>query len=451
MKKYLPWLALPLLLAALLYALRTHTVDQSLVQDCYRALLPEATSFEPLTDAIAAARDASGATLGYVGVSSHVGYGGPMLVGVVVRPDGSLEEPVIFSHKETQAYLHNIKQQGFFRQFETRRADDALTPGFDVDAVSGATLSSNAVALSVNEVAHTVATQALELTPRKAELPGRMGIPELVLVALFVLGLLASTFKKLARYRLLLLSAGIVILGFWLNRSFSLAYVLAACMGFFPSLAQNPGWYVVIAGALLPPLILGKNIYCTFVCPFCGLQELTHKISRVNLSTGPLLKILRPLRFVFLFVALFIGFLFLNPSCGSYEPFGTVFGLNGEDFNWYLLFVALVASFFFHRFWCHVFCPAGALLDFVASKRRDAGKKLCGKKKCPSGAKCGAACPSGGATRASGGSEAATKAVVKDGTNAPRRPTKAQMLFLILYAAGAFCIVWTVWANVNAH
>ena len=130
---------------------------------------------------------------------------------------------------------------------------------------------------------------------------------------------------------------------------------------------------------------------------------------------------------------------------------GTGFGLNGEDFNWYLLFVALVASFFFHRFWCHVFCPAGALLDFVASKRRDAGKKLCGKKKCPSGAKCGAACPSGGATRASGGSEAATKAVVKDGTNAPRRPTKAQMLFLILYAAGAFCIVWTVWANVNAH
>ena len=195
MKKYLPWLALPLLLAALLYALRTHTVDQSLVQDCYRALLPEATSFEPLTDAIAAARDASGATLGYVGVSSHVGYGGPMLVGVVVRPDGSLEEPVIFSHKETQAYLHNITQQGFFRQFETRRADDALTPGFDVDAVSGATLSSNAVALSVNEVAHTVATQALELTPRKAELPVRMGIPELVLVALFVLGLLASTFK----------------------------------------------------------------------------------------------------------------------------------------------------------------------------------------------------------------------------------------------------------------
>ena len=218
MKKYLPWLALPLLLAALLYALRTHTVDQSLVQDCYRALLPEATSFEPLTDAIAAARDASGATLGYVGVSSHVGYGGPMLVGVVVRPDGSLEEPVIFSHKETQAYLHNIKQQGFFRQFETRRADDALTPGFDVDAVSGATLSSNAVALSVNEVAHTVATQALELTPRKAELPVRMGIPELVLVALFVLGLLASTFKKLAKYRLLLLIASIVILGFWLNR-----------------------------------------------------------------------------------------------------------------------------------------------------------------------------------------------------------------------------------------
>lgn len=443
MKRYLPWIALPLLLVTLIWAHRAHTMDQSLVQSCYRALLPEAESFTPLTGTTATAQDASGATLAYVGVSSHLGYGGPMLVGIVVRPDGSLGAPVIFTHKETQAYLNNIEQQGFFRQFESLRVDAALTPGFDVDAVSGATLSSHAIALSVNEIAHTVAAQALQLTPKKAEMPWRIGVHELLIAALFALGLLASTVKKLARYRLFLLGGSIVILGFWLNRSFSVAYVLAACMGFFPDITQNPGWYIVLAGVLLPPLILGKNPYCTFVCPFCGVQELTHTISHVNLATGPLLKIARILRTVFLFAALFIGFLTLNPSSASYEPFGTIFGMNGESWNWNLLFVMLVASFFFHRFWCHVFCPAGALLDFVASKRRDAGKKLRRKKNCPAhGTPC--------AARAAAPRD--IPAMSKETADAPvRKITKSRLLFVLFYATGLVCIVWTVWENMNAQ
>lgn len=452
MKRYLPWIALPILLAALLHAQHTHTMDQRVLQECYQALMPDATHFEALSDTTAAARDASGATLAYVGVSTHVGYGGPMLVGVAVRPDGSLGAPVIFTHKETQAYLSKIEQQGFFRQFETLRADDALTPGFDVDAVGGATLSSHAIALSVNEVAHAIATQALELQPRKAALPWRMGAGELAIAALFALGLLASTVKKLARYRLILLGLSIVILGFWLNRSFSLAHVPAACMGFFPTLAQNLTWYIVIAGAVLPALILGKNIYCAFVCPFCGVQELTHKISNLNLSTGSLLKAARALRSVFLFAALFLGFLSLNPACASYEPFGTLFGLNGESYNWYLLFVMLVASFFFHRFWCHVFCPAGALLDFIAAKRRDAGKAVRRSGTCRTGAASCAACartPNATAKASVPTDLPATKHNAAD--TSPGGMTKSRMLFLLFYAAGVVCIVWTVWENVKAH
>lgn len=440
MKKYLPWLALPLLLAALIHARHAHTLDQRLLQSCYRALMPDAASFEPLNGTIAAALDASGTTRGYVGVSSAVGYGGPMLVGVAVRPDGSLGTPIIFTHKETQAYLGKIEQQGFFSQFDSLRADDALTPGFDVDAVSGATLSSYAVAQAVNESAHAIAAHALKLTPKKAGLPWRAGVQELVLAALFALGILTSLWKKLAKYRLILLSFSIVLLGFWLNRSFSLAYVLAGCMGFFPDVARNLGWYIVLAGVLLPPLILGKNPYCAFVCPLCGVQELTHKISHVNLATGSFLKLARALRHVFLFAALFLGFFSLNPSTASYEPFGTIFGLNGENWNWYLLAAMLVASFFFHRFWCHAFCPAGTLLDFVALKRREAGKKLRSRKNCPASARAGSAAATEIPAMKPGAAQTPVRAI-----------TKSQILFLLLYAAGAFCIAWTVWENVKAR
>ncbi len=455
MKKYLPWIAVPLLLIVLIYAQHTHKTDQQLLQDSYQALLPSAAKFKPLNDSIAAAQDASGSTLAYVGVSSAVGYGGPMLVGVLVHTDGTLGTPVIFTHRETPAYLSKIEQHGFFQQFESRRVDDALTPGFDINGVSGATLSSRAVASAVNEAAHAIAVHAMELAPQKAELPWQIGVNELALAALFALGLLASTVKKLARFRLILLGGSILILGFWLNRSFSLAFVLAACMGFFPHLAQNLGWYIVIAGALLAPVILGKNTYCAFVCPFCGLQELTHKISNVNLSTGPLMKVMRSLRSVFLFAALFIGFLSLNPSCASYEPFGTIFGLNGENCNWYLLFFMLVASFFFHRFWCHLFCPAGALLDFIAARRREVGK-LC----CKAGCRSGKSCTSEAGISGIGSKSApfssrhlrdtGNRGVPLSGTP-NMRPTKSQVLFLLFYAAGVFCIVWTVWNNVNAQ
>ena len=455
MKKYLPWMAVVILFMTLMYAQHGHREDQQELQDCYRVLLPEAKDFEPLDDGIAAARDASGSILAYVGVKSATGYGGPMLVGIAVHADGTMGTPVIFTHRETQAYLDKIEQQGFFKQFETLRADDALVPGFDIDGISGATLSSHAIALAVNEAAHAIATQAMNLTPRKAELPWRIGVGEISIAALFALGLIASTVKKLARFRLLLLGGSIVILGFWLNRSFSLAHALAACMGFFPDITRNLIWYIVVAGAVLPTIILGKNLYCTFICPFCGLQEMTHKISHVNLSVGPLMKIARVLRSLFLFIALFIGFLSLNPSYASYEPFGTIFGLNGENCNWYLLFFMLAASFFFHRFWCHVFCPAGALLDFIAARRRDAAK-LC-RRSVPCQVK---PCK----TQKESVSETASIPTISSSKNDIRtthaccskspcvkklKITKSQLLFILFYIAGLICIIWIVHNNIS--
>ncbi|MDR1320176.1 MAG: 4Fe-4S binding protein [Gracilibacteraceae bacterium] len=424
MKKVLPFVAVIALIAALVYAQTVHKMDQETVLGYYRELLPEAVSFEPLSDRVAAAWDSSGSVAAYVGVSSYVGYGGPLLVGAVVRPDGLLEKPVILESKETPSYLTKIEREGFYRQFAVLRADAALTPGFDVDTVSGATLSTRAIVLSVADVAHTAAIQGLGLTPQKADMPWQIGAAEFAAAALFALSLLASKIKALAKQRLVLLGLSIVVLGFWLNRSLSLAQFQAALLGFFPNIAQNLLWYIVLLGVLFPAAALGKNLYCQYACPFCGLQELAHKLSRLDLPVGRLMRLVRPGRSVLLFAALFLGFLSLNPSSASFEPFGTIFGLNGESFNWYLLFVMLVAGFFFRRFWCHVFCPAGAFLDILASWRRRLGRKLAGKP---------------------------AQTAAKPAQAAPdRRLTKAQFFFIGVYLIGLGVVVWTVWATINA-
>ncbi|NLI93540.1 MAG: FMN-binding protein [Peptococcaceae bacterium] len=366
MKKFLPLLAIVILVITIIYGHYANKMDADVVQGYYRQMLPAATRYEPINDKTARAIGADGKVTAYLGVSSNVGYGGPILVGTILGPDGAVKQVNILEHKETPSYINKITQAGYFRQYTKKKADDPLVLDYDLDRVSGATLSTRAIAKSVQEVAHVVADKELKLTPKKAEIPWKVGIKEIAVALLFVLSVLMPRFKRLAKFRLVFLGFSIIILGFWLNRSLSMGHISALFLGYFPLPGENLIWYLVLFGALGPALVTGKNLYCTYVCPFCGLQEATHLISRVNLPLGQYLKWFRLIKEVLLFLVLFFAFLFINPSFSSYEPFGTIFGLNGSSHQWYLLFLILLTSFFYRRFWCVAFCPVGTFLDKVA-------------------------------------------------------------------------------------
>ncbi|HWQ40994.1 MAG TPA: FMN-binding protein [Desulfosporosinus sp.] len=366
MKKFLHLLAIVILVIAIVYGHYVNKMDGNVIQNYYRQMLPSAASFEPINDKIARAMGAEGTVIAYLGVSSNVGYGGPMMVGTVLDPNGAVKSVIILEHKETPSYINKITQAGYFRQYMKKQAGDPLVLDYDLDRVSGATLSTRAIANSVQEVAHAVAEKGLNVTPKKAELPWQIGIKEIAVASLFIFSVFLPRFKGLAKYRLVLLGLSVAILGFWLNRSLSMGHISALFLGYFPSPRDNLIWYLVLFGALLPALLTGKNLYCTYVCPFCGLQEATHLVSRVNLPLGKYRIWFGRIKEIMLFLVLFLAFLFINPSFSSYEPFGTIFGLNGSSYQWYLLFVILLTSFFYRRFWCVAFCPVGTLLDKVA-------------------------------------------------------------------------------------
>lgn len=376
MKKALPIVAVIIFAVTIVYAQITNKMETDLVQGYYRQMSPQAVSFEPINDRVAKAIGTDGAVMEYLGISNNTGYGGPMLVGSVISPDGVVKDVIILEHKETPSYIYKITQAGFFRQFSKVKVGDALALDYDIDRISGATLSTRAITKSVQEVAHIVATEELKVTPKKADLNVQVDLKEIAVAALFILSVFMSRFKGLARYRLVFLGLSVFILGFWLNRSLSIAHVGALFLGYFPEPADNLIWYIVLAGALLPALFTGKNLYCTYVCPFCGLQEAAHLVSRVSLPIAKHIKWVRLMKDLLLFIVLFISFLFLNPSIASYEPFGTIFGLNGSSYSWYLLFVILIAGFFYRRFWCIAFCPVGTLLDKVAGIGRGIKKKI---------------------------------------------------------------------------
>lgn len=370
MKRFLPLIAIIVLVLAFGYGHCASKFDVITVQGYYRQMLPNADHFEPIDDRIAKAVSADGDVVAYLGISSHVGYGGPILVGTVLSASGDVIDVIILEHKETLSYINKITQAGFFRQFTNKQAGDALSFDYDIEGVSGATLSTQAIALSVQNVAHAVALKELKVTPKKADVKWNIDIEEIVISLLFLFSVFISRFKKLSRFRFQFLIISVLILGFWLNRSLSMAQISALFLGYFPSPGDNLIWYLVLIGVIGPILFTGKNIYCTYVCPFCGLQEVTHKISRINLPIGKYLKWFRLVKEILLFIVLFLAFISLNPSVSSFEPFGTMFGLNGSSYQWYLLFIILLTSFFYHRFWCFTFCPVGTFLDKVAGLTR---------------------------------------------------------------------------------
>ncbi|WP_207669379.1 4Fe-4S binding protein [Dehalobacter sp. 14DCB1] len=369
-KKFMPLFAIVILVLTMVYGYHANKMDQDVVQGYYQQLFPKADHFDSISDRTAKAIGADGNLMAYVGICSNVGYGGPMMVGTIINPTGGIQDVVVLQHKETPSYLNKIAQAGYFRQYTKKNAGDSLVLDADIDRVSGATLSTRAIAKSVNDVAHTVAVQELNVTPKKAEISWNIGIKEVAVALLFILSVFIPRFKQLAKYRLVFLGLSIVILGFWLNRSLSMGHISALLLGYFPSPSENLIWYLVLVGALAPALITGKNIYCAYVCPFHGLQEATHMISKVNIPIGKYVKWFHAIKEVILFLVLFFAFLFINPSCSSFEPFGTIFGLNGSSNQWYLLFVILLTSFFYRRFWCVAFCPVGTFVDKVAQLGR---------------------------------------------------------------------------------
>ncbi len=97
-------------------------------------------------------------------------------------------------------------------------------------------------------------------------------------------------FFKFNKARIVILGISIVFLGFSVNRPISISNIGAIFLGFTPpSLHEQPFWWLLVVGVLLLTLILGKNFYCFWMCPFGGLQEYITKLGGAKF--GPSKKI----------------------------------------------------------------------------------------------------------------------------------------------------------------
>jgi Na+-translocating ferredoxin:NAD+ oxidoreductase RnfG subunit len=322
-------------------------------------------------------------------MSEGIGYGGPLIVGIKARrtqEGATLSEIILLSHKETPAFMDRINSKGFFRQFVGDSVTSNFIIGDDIDAVSGATVSSEGFTAAVREAVHTGAARHLKLDQTWQPPRWRFGLNEFILVALFLLAVYGVYRKdKLAKYaRYAVMVGALVFVGFYANLSLNLGNIGGIFMGYVPTLKQHPLWWILMAGTLGSVLILGRNIYCHQICPFKVVQDLLQKLSGIKLKIKPeLQRKSRMLIFILSWVALMLIFLSAHPALGSYEPFAMMFSLDGLGIQWYILPAALFGSLFVPLFWCRLFCPVGLYLNEMVRLRRSIRDRFFGGKSRP--------------------------------------------------------------------
>jgi uncharacterized protein with FMN-binding domain len=322
---------------------------------------PEAAQTQKLTDDVYLARAADGSVLGYVGVQSASGYGGPLATAVAVDPEGQVRALSVVHHRETPAFFDRTIRGGILKRLTGMTHRDRIVLEDDVDGVSGATYTALALTQTVHRAVRAVAEGELGLPVPADERKVVFGVPEIVLIALFAVGIAQRRIrvrKQLrSRLRWATLLTGLVVLGFVYNRPFVLAHINMVLIGYWPEWQTHVYWYLLIVGLLLFKAKDEWNLYCYDFCPFGAAQDVLGQIggakSRpVRWSNG----LLWAKRWL-IAAAISLALIYRNPGFSSYEIFGTLFKLEGSSFQFALLAILVFASMFYSRPWCQYLCP----------------------------------------------------------------------------------------------
>jgi NosR/NirI family transcriptional regulator, nitrous oxide reductase regulator len=310
----------------------------------------------------------SGENLGTVlyenpGEQSPSGFGGKMKVFVVV--DGSNRISAIFQgdNNETGSYLALLEKSGFYNRWNGLKISEAFEK--DVDSVTGATMSCNAVKGMVKKnlalykgVAHTFSTEKSGL-----------GIISVAVVIFFVFSIIFFFLPvKTIKLRPVLLVAAVVLPGF-ISGNF-------ASMEMFGNWLKNgisQGTCVVFIITILSIMITfvkKRNLYCYYFCPMGSLQELLYKIPAPKKSPKPvILKIAGKFRILFLCSIIIIMITGVMTDFSVFEPF-SAFQIKVAAISSIVLFtVGAALSIFSPRPWCRL-CPTGEVFESVRKFRK---------------------------------------------------------------------------------
>ena len=339
-----------------------------------KAKMPEIAKLVEIEKASYKVYNSEDEFLGYVGIESSMGYGGPLKMAVAVDSTGRIFDLAVVNSKETPSYLEKVLKKDFLNKIIGKSYNEEYALRNGVDAISSATYSSRAILEASKKGNRFVAANVLGFEIPEEERPAlEFGLLETILLLLFAGGYIAhkNTFKYKKATRWITMLVGLVFIGFYFNQLFTLSMINQLLLGYFPPLHSHLYWYLLFGGIFLVLTIDNKNPYCQWFCPFGAAQECIGIVGGAkNRGVGKFNEAITwTLRFLVLF-AIIAALLIRNPGVTSYEVFGTLFKLTGSNFQFAILGIVLVSSIFIKRPWCRYLCPVGPVTGHFSHIRR---------------------------------------------------------------------------------
>ncbi len=323
----------------------------------------------------------------YISLAQHVGYAGPMQICIIVDSNGIIRTLALIKSPDTTTYIATILNAKLPNTFIGQNIVNLKKP----DAISNATLSSNAIIFAVEKAAYNILANKEKLTNAEniqidtanfenmkiVALEGGAGlsteeIAKSITVAIFFIMALFITSKKCTfnkqKARLFVLFLSFFVLGFLYSTQFSFSTIALLLSGSWIYGLASYGPLICLILATLVLLVSKKNLYCYYICPFGALQEGISMIT--NCSSPPTNPIFKWISRFFALAIICFALYFSSPAAASYEPFGKTFNFLGS-FTLFILSASIVLScLFFSRTWCKLLCPMTPFFDFIQFWRK---------------------------------------------------------------------------------
>jgi NosR/NirI family nitrous oxide reductase transcriptional regulator len=307
--------------------------------------------------------DERGETLGsgFIEPGDH-GYGGKVPLFIGIAEEKYIEGIILLPNHETQEFLKYIADAELLNRWSGIPVDIALHS--HIDAVSGATVSSDAI---INGVRAGLADYLNESRVKKEVSAWRL-IQDVLFLAIILASLVMAYLQPGKRLRMLYIITLLLVLGILTGQILSIKLFHGWLANGF---SWQTNWYsvVLVILALVMPFLKKPMFYCAYLCPMGAFQELINKLT-------PFRKRVVSLRWnsislgeaylTLIWVSLILGF---KPELSYLEPFMVFsYRIVGAVFFLFALIIGIF-SLFLYKPWCAV-CPTGCLLEVISPRKR---------------------------------------------------------------------------------
>jgi NosR/NirI family transcriptional regulator, nitrous oxide reductase regulator len=332
------------------------------------SVVPGAASFEHRIRPLDSYRltDAAGHDIGTAFVTSSVppeirGYGGEIDVLVGIDIEGRIVGIKLLGHHETPELVQRILDAGFLSNFLGKRADDVG----QIETVSGATISSQAILDDVRTSVQTIAATLAGTPPAIGGGSLLRWIPFVAVALLIGLACAATVLPARRRLRTATLALSVAVVGVWLNTPITIGDIVDVrnLTLFWPGKAV----LLLLLGFAVAAALLRGNLYCSYLCPYGALQEGVANLTTHKCRPDPrAVQSATWLRWIVAIVTIFAIARESSYAFRTIEPFALCFMRPPELVALVQGGAVLLAALAVRRIWCRFFCPTGLVLDLVA-------------------------------------------------------------------------------------